>query len=244
MESKLRVEVLDFTDNALALIYAACRQCYSAGFAGDIAVESSKDPQKQADFVRQVAAAGHESPLEHVKCTFAIGGVSRALTHQLVRHRLASYSQQSQRYVKASPFEYIVPPSIDTDADMRAMYIETMDRIQDSYDRLTQAFADKGIKGERANQDARYVLPQAAASSIVVTMNCRELIHFFGERCCSRAQWEIRNVADKMLEQCRQRLPAVFEGAGPKCLNLGFCPEGEKFTCGRMPAKQTMKHEC
>jgi thymidylate synthase (FAD) len=235
---KLHIELLDFSQNALSIIYAACRQCYSAGFAGQIFDDGLKDPAKQEDFVRQVVSSGHESPLEHVKFTFAIEGVSRALTHQLVRHRLASYSQQSQRYVKESDFDYIIPPSIEADEEMKTEYINTMQEIQGSYTRLLKAFEKKGVKGEKANQDARFVLPQASETKILVTMNCRELMHFFKERCCTRAQWEIRKLAEDMLVICKQKLPAVFNNSGAKCVALGYCPEGTKFTCKKYPLKE------
>ncbi len=237
-QAQLHVELLDISQNALSIIYAACRQCYAAGFAGQIFADGLKDPVKQEEFVRQVVSSGHESPLEHVKFTFAIEGVSRALTHQLVRHRIASYSQQSQRYVKETEFDYIIPPSIENDAEMKEEYINTMEEIQNSYNRLLKAFEKKGKKGEAANQDARFVLPQAAETKIIVTMNCRELMHFFKERCCSRAQWEIRRLADEMLQICKQKLPSVFVNSGAKCTALGYCPEGVKFTCKRYPLKE------
>lgn len=236
-QTRLHIELLDFSQNALSVIHAACRQCYSAKFAGQIFKEDS-DKAVQEEFVKQVVSSGHQSPLEHIKFTFAIEGVSRALTHQLVRHRIASYSQQSQRYVKETEFDYIIPPSIESDQEMKKEYINTMQEIQGSYNRLLKAFEKKGKKGESANQDARFVLPQASETKIVVTMNCRELIHFFQERCCSRAQWEIRELANKMLKICKKNLPSVFSGAGAKCVGLGYCPEGEKFTCGRYPLKE------
>lgn len=237
-QAQLHIELLDFSQNALSIIYAACRQCYSAGFAGQIFADGLKDSNKQEEFVRQVVSSGHESPLEHVKFTFAIEGVSRALTHQLVRHRIASYSQQSQRYVKESDFDYIIPPSIEADEGMKKEYIKTMQEIQESYNCLLGAFEKKGRKGESANQDARFVLPQAAETRIIATMNCRELTHFFKERCCSRAQWEIRKLAEEMLKICRQKLPAVFIDSGAKCVALGYCPEGVKFSCKRYPLKE------
>jgi thymidylate synthase (FAD) len=235
---KLHVELLDLSQNALSIIYAACRQCYSPKFSGQIFKEGMDNIKNQEEFIKQIISSGHESPLEHVKFTFAIEGVSRALTHQLVRHRIASYSQQSQRYVKESDFDYIIPPSIETDEKMKKQYINTMQRIQKSYNSLLNAFEKKGKKGESANQDARFVLPQAAETKIVVTMNCRELLHFFKERCCSRAQWEIRKLAKEMLSICKQKLPSVFNNSGAKCVALGYCPEGVKFTCKKYPLKE------
>ena len=235
-QSKLRVEIVDATENAVSIIYAACRQCYSEKFAGDIFMEGSHDPKKESVFVRKVVSSGHESPLEHAKFTFAIEGVSRALTHQLVRHRMASYSQQSQRYVKAKDFDYIMPPSIERNKTAKEEFQKIMSVIQDSYDKLLDLMAVDNLSGELANQDARFILPQAAETKIVVTMNCRELLHFFKHRCCRRAQWEIRQLAERMLELCKEKLPAVFSNAGAKCESIKYCPEGEKFSCGRYPA--------
>lgn len=237
-QAKLNVKLLDMPQNALSIIYAACRQCYSAKFAGDIFEEGKDSLEKQEEFVRRALESGHESPLEHVKFTFAIEGVSRALTHQLVRHRIASYSQQSQRYVKETDFGYIIPPSIEADEELKDEFVKIMCEIQISYNKMLEKFKKKGRIGERANEDARFVLPQAAETKIVVTMNCRELVHLFKQRCCSRAQWEIRNLANKMLQICKNHLPAVFSQAGAECIALGYCPEGEKFTCGKYPLKE------
>lgn len=234
----LNVKLLDVTQNPLALIYAACRQCYSEQFAGDIFEKIKEDRQKQEAFIKKIVSSGHESPLEHVKFTFAIEGVSRALTHQLVRHRVASYSQQSQRYVKEDDFDFIIPPVIAADPLMSGIFDKTMQQIQEGYSRILSILKEKGTEGEKANQDARFVLPQAAETKIVVTMNCRELLHFFAQRCCARAQWEIRNLAERMLELCRQQLPEIFGQAGAKCETLGYCPEGERFCCGKFPPKE------
>jgi thymidylate synthase ThyX len=148
-------------------------------------------------------------------------------------------SQQSQRYVKENDFDYIIPLSIEVNPLAKKEFEKIMDLIQKSYTKLSELLADKGISGEIANQDARFVLPQAVETKIVVTMNCRELLHFFEHRCCSRAQWEIRQLANKMLEICVERLPAVFADAGAKCDALGYCPEGEKFCCGKYPVKSS-----
>jgi thymidylate synthase (FAD) len=233
----LDVQLLETSQNAIALIYAACRQCYSEKFAGDLFSDAAPDIKKQEEFVKSIVASGHMSPLEHVKFSFAIQGVSRALTHQLVRHRLASYSQQSKRYVKEKEFDYIIPPAIEGNAAAKVEFEKLMAAIQQSYTKLLLSLGQDNLSGEAANQDARFALPQAAETKIVVTMNCRELLHFFGHRCCCRAQWEIRRLADRMLDICRQKLPAVFSGAGAKCEALGYCPEGEKFCCGKYPLK-------
>jgi len=237
----LNVKLLDVTENALALIYSACRQCYAEEFAGDIFEKIKDDEAKQAAFIKKIVASGHESPLEHVKFTFAIEGVSRALTHQLVRHRMASYSQQSMRYVKEKNFDYIIPSTIEKNREAKNEFEKLMTAIQQSYTKLLTLMGEDNISGETANQDARFVLPQAAETKIVVTMNCRELLHFFKHRCCSRAQWEIRKLAEKMLADCKKCLPLLFSQAGAKCINLGFCPEGERFCCGRFPVKNAGK---
>ena len=192
-------------------------------------------PETQADFVAKVLESGHESPIEHVSFTFAVEGVSRALTHQLVRHRLASYSQQSQRYVDGSNFDYILPPAIARIPEARARYEAFMEETARTYADLRGLLERHGRAGAKANEDARFVLPQAAESKVVITMNCRALLHFFELRCCARAQWEIRAMAQAMLALCRRELPVVFSSAGARCERLGYCPEGDRFCCGRYP---------
>ncbi len=233
----MNVKLLEMSQNAISLIYVACRQCYSEKFAGDIFSDAKVDLKKQEEFVKTIVASGHMSPLEHVKFSFAIEGVSRALTHQLVRHRLASYSQQSMRYVKEKDFDYIIPPSIEKSQEAKNEFEKLMSAIQQSYTKLLVLLGQDNLSQEAVNQDARFVLPQAAETKIVVSMNCRELLHFFGHRCCARAQWEIRQLANKMLEICVEKLPAVFDDAGAKCETLKYCPEGEKFCCGKYPLK-------
>lgn len=233
----LNIKLLDITQNAISVIYVACRQCYSSEFADDL-IKERRDDRKREEFIKRVVESGHESPLEHVKLTFAMEGVSRTLTHQLVRHRIASYSQQSGRYVKETDFDYIIPPSIEKDKKVKSEFIRIMAGAQNSYNKILELLKERGIVGEKANQDARFVLPQGAETKIIVTMNCRELIHFFKQRCCARAQWEIRNLADKMLSICRERLSSVFSQAGAKCISLEYCPEGKNFTCGRYLLKE------
>jgi len=234
----LQVRLLSHTPNALSLIYAAFRQCYHAGFVGDMwdrLVAGDIEPDKQAAFVTKVLASGHDSPVEHVSFTFAVEGVSRALTHQLVRHRLASYSQQSQRYVNESEFDFVVPPRIARIPEARQRFVSFMGECAAAYRDLRGLLEASGRTGSKANEDARFVLPQAAESKIVVTMNCRSLLHFFELRLCERAQWEIRALALAMRELCRQALPVIFASAGPKCERLGHCPESPEFSCGKVP---------
>lgn len=239
-QTALRVELLAHTPDALSLIYAAFRQCYHKGFVADmwprlLAGEISR--AEQAKFVADVVESGHVSPIEHVSFTFAAEGVSRALTHQLVRHRLASYSQQSQRYVDGSDFNYILPPAIERNEKARQRFLECIDTIQQAYGDIKGLLEEDGRK-ELSKEDARFLLPQAAETRIVFTMNCRSLLNFFESRCCTRAQWEIRHMAKAMLALCKGVLPEVFETAGARCERLQYCPEGERFTCGKYPLKK------
>lgn len=175
-------------------------------------------------------ASGHDSVLEHASFTFSVEGISRACSHQLVRHRMASYSQQSQRYVMMDGFEYVTPTSISGSSiplSVRHLYDDMMRRLQQVYLGMIEA----GIPEE----DARYILPNACKTNIIVTMNARELRHFLSLRLCTRAQWEIRQLAEKMLDCVREVAPALFEDAGPRCKALGYCPESKG--CGRMPKK-------
>ena len=236
-KTSLRVELLAHTPNALSLIYAAFRQCYHSGFVADMwprLVAGEISPEKQAEFVEGVVASGHVSPVEHVSFTFAAEGVSRALTHQLVRHRIASFSQQSQRYVDGEQFNYILPPAIAKNPKAKARFLQCMEEIRQGYKEVREALEEAGRK-DKAKEDARFLLPQAAETRIVFTMNCRSLLNFFEHRCCMRAQWEIRTLAMAMLQECRNVLPVVFATAGAKCERLKYCPEGERFTCGRYP---------
>ncbi len=236
-ETRLRVELLAHTPEPLSLIYTAFRQCYHAGFvadmwprllAGEISVE------QQTEFVTKVVESGHVSPVEHVSFTFAAEGVSRALTHQLVRHRIASYSQQSQRYVDGSGFNYILPPAIAKNPKAKARFLRCIEEIGAAYTEIKEELEAAGRK-DKAKEDARFLLPQAAETRIVLTMNCRSLLNFFEHRCCARAQWEIRALAEAILAECRKVLPVVFASAGARCERLGCCPEGERFTCGKYP---------
>lgn len=240
-EAILKVKLISMTKDPISVIYASCKQCYSANFAGDIfdeAVNEGSSLSKQTDFIERIMASGHQSPLEHVNFTFAIEGISRACTHQLVRHRIASYSQQSQRYVKEKDFDYIIPPAIKKEAKLLAIFENFMKDCQEKYNEILDVFKQKNISGEKAYQDARFILPNAAETKIVVTMNARELLHFFSVRCCTRSQWELRRLAEAMLAIAKEKLPSVFARSGAKCESLSYCPEGEKFSCGRYPLKE------
>ncbi len=211
------VRLLAHTPDADRICAAAAHSCYSEDSAADLL--ETVDPAKM---LRHVIGMGHHSVIEHAVFTFSVEGVSRALTHQLVRHRLASFSQQSQRYVRLSEPTYVVPETVKRDPEAMKVYEETMDGIWDSYSKLI----GMGIPAE----DARYVLPNGCTTNITITMNARELLHFFSMRCCNRAQWEIREMADEMLRLCKEVSPVIFSDAGPACIR-GPCPEGKK-TCG------------
>ena len=169
-------------------------------------------------------ASGHMSVTEHASYTFLITGVSRALLAQITRHRIASFSVQSQRYVLMDKEQYVTPPTIEANEGAKQLYERVMHQIWKAYRQLHEEY---GIPGE----DARYVLPNACETSLVMTMNVRELHHLFELRCCNRAQWEIREMADRMLKLCREADPELFRKAGPGCVR-GKCPEG-KMSCGR-----------
>lgn len=164
-------------------------------------------------------SSDHESVIEHASFTFRVEGVSRALLAQITRHRLASFSVQSQRYVDMSAMPYVVPPSIYEDRELLEAYTDLMDRIKGFY----AAAVDAGVPAE----DARFALPNACCTQFVMTMNARELRHFFSLRCCNRAQWEIRELADRMLRLCKEAAPGLFKNAGPGCVR-GKCPEGKR----------------
>ena len=217
----IQVRLLEYTKNPERVVAMAARLCYSAAGAEELA-EKMSDAQVEK-LVRKIVQLGHASTMEHVSFTFAIEGVSRVLTHQLVRHRIASYSQQSQRYVAEHDFEYIMPPSIAAQPKLREKFNTLMHTIRTAYD----DFAAAGIPKE----DARYVLANATETKILVTMNARSLMHFFNLRCCYRAQWEIRELAEKMLSEVKEVAPLLFKNAGASCVETGTCPEGD-MTCG------------
>lgn len=234
----LKVKLIEYTPNPEKVIAAAAKLCYSA--VGIDELEKKLDDESARKFLNMLMSYGHESPIEHVSFTFAIEGVSRSLSHQLVRHRIASYSQQSQRYVRLKQFEYIVPPEIEKDEEAKKIFINAMENSQKAYDRLTDILREKYLKDgiepiaaeKKAIEDARYVFPNACETKVIFTMNARTLVNFFNHRCCNRAQWEIRNLADQMLRLVKEVAPILFKYCGPSCVN-GACPEG-KMTCGKI----------
>lgn len=207
----------------------AGRLCYAPVSAADLKEVMSDDDVRR--LVRGLVRSGHMSALEHATFTFAVDGISRACSHQLVRHRLASYSQQSQRYVRFGPDgAFVVPPRIAASAEARTVFYEAMEHARWAYERLVELGLAEGRSSESVFEDARFVLPNAAETKIVVTMNARELRHFFSLRCCRRAQWEINRLAWTMRHLAVATAPLLFEGTGPGCMT-GGCPEG-KMSCG------------
>ncbi len=244
--SDMKVILLANTPDAEKTIATAAKLCYSSS---DItSLRDGLTDEKIADFIDMLVSIGHESVLEHVSFTFGIEGISRACSHQLVRHRIASYSQKSQRYVNENGFEFVVPPAIEENPEAKAEFDRAIALISESYDKIadiltkahTQTFMAEGLDektaaskaSKLANEDARFILPNACETKIVVTMNVRSLFNFFRHRCCNRAQWEIRAVANEMLKLCLQVAPNIFKYAGPSCVAKGVCPEG-KMTCGK-----------
>ncbi len=222
----MHVELIQYTPDPERVVAAAARLCYSADPVPEL--WERLDDEKVSQFVSKLKDMGHLSVFEHVSFQFSIDGISRATSHQLVRHRIASYSQRSQRYVKEAQFEYVVPPSIANHPEAKELFIETMNRLQKDYETLSQ-----WVKAE----DARYVLPNACTTSLMATFNARSLLNFFEHRTCLRAQWEIRQVALAMLEKVREVAPNVFASAGPTCETQGVCHEGS-YSCGRIKSLQ------
>lgn len=239
------VTLIAYTPFPEKVISASAKLCYSDTSATDL-MEGLTD-EKTKSFLEMLNDIGHQSPIEHATFTFGIEGVSRTLLAQITRHRIASFSVQSQRYVKKSNFVYITPPAIANDERALEVFNKSMQNAFDDYNTLadileskyfeefkSQGLTDKVAKSKaekKAIEDARFVLPNACETKMVVSMNARSLMNFFSLRCCNRAQWEIKNVADKMLKLCYDVAPTLFRNAGPSCL-CGACPEG-KMSCGK-----------
>jgi len=274
------VDVLAHTPKPDEVISMAGKLCYSQVGIKDL--KENLTPMKCEKFIDKLMSMGHESPLEHVTFTFGIEGISRSCSHQIVRHRVASYSQQSQRYVKLDQFDYIIPPSIGNNAELEELYVNHMMNSQMAYNNIVEELIEINVikmykeeyedalelwnKGamyikfnaamdvfkkfnskeysqieKQAIEDARYVFPNACETKMVMTMNVRSLYNFFEERCCNRAQWEIRELATEMLKQCKEIAPILFRNCGPKCIK-GKCPEGN-LSCGLSEEKRKLSLE-
>lgn len=241
----MNVELLQYNPDCEKIIAAAAKLCYSSSEIDGIL--NGLDAQKTAAFIERLMNMGHESPIEHIIFTFGIEGVSRSLLAQLTRHRIASYSVKSQRYVNEGKFEYITPPEIEKNPKAKEIFESAMaDDVQkynavadilykthyDSF--IKQGLSEKKAKSsaeKKAIEDARYILPNACETKLIATFNARSLLNFFNHRCCSRAQWEIRELACKMLALVKEAAPDIFRYAGPSCVS-GPCPEGA-MSCGK-----------
>ncbi len=221
----MKVELINHTPEPDRSAAHAALTCYNE----DLPDKEEMTDEKIEEILGKIKESGHHSVIEHASFTFAIKDVSRTLTHQLVRHRLASYSQQSQRYVNIEDFDPVVPDSIKDNEEAKERFDGLMEDVKDTYSELKDM-------NDVPLEDARFVLPNATKSNIIVTMNARELWHFFSLRCCKRAQWEIRDLANRMLELVREKAPIIFEEAGAPCVR-GPCPESEEFFCGE-PIKE------
>lgn len=241
----IKVTLISHTPEPEKLIAACAKMCYSASNCDEI-LDGLTD-EKTHNFIGMLSEIGHESPVEHASFTFAIEGVSRSLLAQITRHRIASFSVQSQRYVSEKNFEYVVPPQIEKNAQAKELYMNAMQRNQEDYNKISDMLYISHLEAQieagksenqakidarkLANEDARFVLPNACTTKIMMTMNVRSLYNFFRLRCCNRAQWEIREAAQQMLFLCKAVAPTLFSKAGPACVG-GACSEG-KMSCGK-----------
>lgn len=241
----MNVTLIQHTPEPEKLVAASAKLCYSDSGCDNIM--NGLDSDKTSRFVKMLSDLGHESPIEHVSFTFAIEGVSRSLLAQITRHRHASFSVQSQRYVKQNNFVYITPPAIENDENINEIYINAMESSFENYNKIADMLEKKYYKEyinlmdektakskaeKKAIEDARFVLPNACETKMVITMNARSLYNFFRLRCCNRAQWEIRALANEMFKLCYEVAPILFASAGPSCCS-GNCSEG-KMSCGQM----------
>ena len=221
----MTVRLIAHTPEPEKVVAAAAKLCYSDAHITDLL--DGLTEEKTAKFLTMLSDLGHASPIEHASFTFGIEGVSRTLLAQITRHRIASFSVQSQRYVRLDDFHYVIPPEIEAIPEAKAAFLESMDGDAKRYLDLAKKLEDS----KQANEDARFVLPNACETKMVVTMNARSLQNFFHLRCCSRAQWEIRQLAEEMFRLVYPVAPHIFAKAGPACVS-GPCPEG-KMCCGR-----------
>lgn len=252
--SEIKVQLIAHTPQPEKIVAAAAKLCYSNAEIDDLM--DGLTEEKSREFVTMLAGLGHASPMEHASFTFAIEGVSRAFLAQATRHRIASFSVQSQRYVQLDNFDYVLPPEIAGDEETEEIYKEAMRQEAEIYEKLAASLQQKHTKDfmaqgmpekeakrkaqKKAIEDARFALPNACTTKMIMTMNARSLMNFFALRCCNRAQWEIQAVADEMLKLVYPVAPALFAKAGAPCVG-GACPEG-KMTCGKA-AEVRQKYE-
>ncbi len=241
----MKVTLIANTPNPEKTIACAAKLCYANTTIDELYDGLTDD--KSASFVEMLAGLGHESPIEHASFTFGIEGVSRAFLAQITRHRIASFSVQSQRYVKKDKLSYIIPPEVEANDEAKALFKKAMDDDLKTYNELTEILYKRhyedfvkvgnsekqaqSMAEKKAIEDARFVLPNACDTQMIVTMNARSLLNFFKQRCCNRAQWEIKAVADEMLKLVCEVAPTLFSSAGPSCYKKA-CSEG-RMTCGQ-----------
>ena len=244
-ETHLHVELIAHTPLPEQVCALGAKLCYAKADVN--ALRERVSAQDQSAFLERIMQSGHMSVLEHASFTFAVEGVSRALLAQLTRHRIASFSVQSQRYVRLDDFRYVVPPEIEAIPEAKAAFLESMNEDAKRYLDLAHKLEEghtarlmaegmpekqaRAKASKQANEDARFVLPNACETKMVVTMNARSLQNFFHLRCCNRAQWEIRQLAEEMFKLVYPVAPHIFAKSGPACVS-GPCPEG-KMCCGK-----------
>lgn len=263
----MRIELISYTKDVEKYIASAAKLCYSPSGIDEII--DSIDDRREEYYIDMLTEMGHESPIEHSSFTFAIEGVSRSLLAQITRHRIASFTVQSQRYVNMDDFSYVMPPSVANSTEAKNIFLKAMDEDRQTYSQLSAILTrdnfaalcmEKGIDAETAaaefeipsdkifkeikqkarkaaNEDARFILPNACETKIIMTMNARSLYNFFRLRTCMRAQWEIRALAVAMLGKLKEVSPLLFKKAGPPCVCYGFCTEG-KMSCGKISEVQ------
>ena len=241
----MTVRLIAHTPEPEKVVAAAAKLCYSDAHITDLL--DGLTEEKTASFLTMLSDLGHASPIEHASFTFGIEGVSRTLLAQITRHRIASFSVQSQRYVRLDDFRYVVPPEIEAIPEAKeaflasmnedaARYLDLVKKLEKGHTArlMAEGMPEKQARAKaskQANEDARFVLPNACETKMVVTMNARSLQNFFHLRCCSRAQWEIRALAEEMLRLVYPVAPHLFRTAGPACVS-GPCPEG-RMCCGK-----------
>ena len=225
----MNVELIGYSPNPEQIPAMAAKLTHSKTEPERLKETSRKELN---EILKHVLKRGHTSIVEHTSFTFAVSNVSRSLTHQLVRHRIASFAQQSQRYVNLEKANYVTPPSIKKNKKAKKKYDRIIQNIWKEYNKLL----DMGIPAE----DSRFVLPNSTCSNIIVTMNARSLLNFFELRCCLHAQWEIRKLANKMLEKVKKVAPIIFKNAGPPCKTKNICPENNK-DCPLFPKEKSKK---
>lgn len=239
----MKVKLINYSSYPEQTVACAAKLCYSASSIDD--VSKKMDDDSASKFVDMLSEIGHESPMEHAFFTFGIEGVSRSLLAQITRHRMASFSVQSQRYVNEDNFQFVVPPEIEKDLELKKLFLEAMEKDLEYYNKIANVLKEKhkinlieaGVEDDlvdrqaekKSIEDARFVLPNACTTKMIMTLNARSLMNFFRLRCCNRAQWEINELACRMLALVSEVAPSLFKNAGPPCVN-GKCSEG-KMSC-------------